>query len=65
MNFQLTDEERDYLTGLLEKDLQEMRQETHRTDSLTYKEGLHHREALLESLIQKIRQPTHQNEFTV
>ena len=53
----LTDEERAFLTGLLEITLKDTRIEEHRTRKLTYREYVLHKEDLIEGLLNKLRQP--------
>jgi hypothetical protein len=57
MEIRISEEERQSLSDLLEKDLKEMRKESNRTDSFEFKEMLHHREALLAGLIEKLEKP--------
>ena len=54
MNIDLTHEEKDLLCEMLERRLNELRVEIHRTDSLTYREGLDRELAVLEPLQERL-----------
>jgi hypothetical protein len=54
MNIQLSEEEGESLLALLERDLKEVRQESHRTDNFEFKEILRRKEGFLSSVIEKI-----------
>jgi hypothetical protein len=56
----LTDEEYEFLRGLLEESLKETRVEEHRTRKLIYREYVLHREDLIVSLLNKLKQPVGQ-----
>ena len=51
----LTSEEREFLIDHLERVLSQTKIEEHRTDSLRYRERVHHEEELLEKLLAKLR----------
>jgi hypothetical protein len=51
----LTSEEREFLVDRLQAALSQTRIEEHRTDSLKYRERVHHEEQLLEQLLVKLR----------
>ena len=53
----LTAEESQFLAGLLEVALRDVRVEEHRTRVPTYREHLLHREALLAGLLAKLGKP--------
>jgi hypothetical protein len=53
----LTGEEREYLLGLLETTLKDMRVEEHRTRTPSYREVVLRQEATAEALLAKIRRP--------
>lgn len=59
MNFSL--EERDFMFGLLEHELWRLREEIHRTDSISFKEPLHDRERMIEGILEKMRAPVADN----
>ncbi len=51
----LTAEEREFLIDHLARGLSQTRIEEHRTDSLRFRERVHHEEELLEKLLAKLR----------
>ena len=53
----LTDEERAFLTGLLEITLKDTRIEEHRTRTLSYREHIVHREEVIAGLLRKLGRP--------
>jgi hypothetical protein len=53
----LTDEEREYLIGLLEAVLKDTRIEEHRTRTLSYREHVLHREDVIAAVLKKLGQP--------
>ena len=53
----LTDEERAFLTGLLEITLKDTRIEEHRTRTLSYREHILHREEVIAGLLRKLGRP--------
>lgn len=53
----LTDEERNFLTGLLEFTLHDTRVEEHRTRSPAYRQHILHREELVSGLLRKLKEP--------
>lgn len=52
----LTAEESQYLLDLLQKTMNDMRIEEHRTRTPTYRDHVLHQEAIAEGLIHKLRQ---------
>jgi len=54
MRIDLSQEEEDLLTGLLEKELEEVRSELHHTQAHDYKENLKVREQLVRALLTKL-----------
>lgn len=52
---QLTDEEQDVLTVLLEGDISDLRYEIGNTDSYDYRQGLKHKEQVLKAILAKLR----------
>jgi hypothetical protein len=54
MPIDLSQEEKDILAGLLEKELEEGRSELHHTRGHDYKDSLRAREALMRSLLAKL-----------
>ena len=54
MEFELTTQEREYLTDLLHSALGELRGEIHHTDSFDYKEQLKAQERLIHDLLRKL-----------
>jgi hypothetical protein len=53
----LTDEERAFLTGLLEITLKDTRVEEHRTRTPSYREHILHREEVIAGLLSKLGRP--------
>jgi hypothetical protein len=53
----LSDEERTFLTALLEQALHDKKIEEHRTDSIEFKEHVEHEVTLLQNLIDKLHRP--------
>ena len=53
----LTAEESQFLTGLLEVALRDLRVEEHRTRAPAYREHILHREALMSRLLAKLGKP--------
>ncbi len=53
----LSDEERQYLGGLLEQTLKDAVVEEHRTRTPTYRQDVLHREDVLRTLLEKLRRP--------
>jgi hypothetical protein len=53
----LTDEERAFLTGLLELTLKDTRIEEHRTRTPSYREHILHREEVIAGLLRKLGRP--------
>jgi hypothetical protein len=53
----LSDEERAFLTGLLEITLKDTRIEEHRTRTLSYREHILHREEVIAGLLRKLGRP--------
>jgi hypothetical protein len=53
----VTNEEREYLVGLLETVLKDKRIEEHRTRAPTYREHVLHQEDLITALLSKLGQP--------
>ena len=53
----LTSEEREFLVDHLDRVLSQTKIEEHRTDSLSFRELVHHEEELLEKLLDKLRAP--------
>jgi hypothetical protein len=53
----LTDEERAFLTGLLEITLKDTRIEEHRTRTPSYREHILHREEVIAGLLRKLGRP--------
>ena len=51
----LSEEERDFLVGLLKVTLKDAQVEEHRTRTLSYREHIVHREHLIESLLHKLK----------
>lgn len=51
----LTDEEREYLIGLLDTDLGDTKVEARHTDTIDYKERVKHNEQIIEHLLTKLR----------
>jgi hypothetical protein len=54
MPIEPTPAERELLTGLLEKELEEVRSELHHTQGHDYKDGLREREKLVRGLLAKL-----------
>lgn len=54
MAIELNPAEREILTGLLEKELEEVRSELHHTRGREYKDGLKERERLIRELLAKL-----------
>jgi hypothetical protein len=54
MQIDLSQEEKDLLMGLLEKELDEVRSELHHTQAHDYKESLKVREQLVRALLAKL-----------
>jgi len=52
---QLSDEEKDVLVDLLEKDVSDLRYEIGNTDSYDYRQGLKHREEVLKKILGQLR----------
>jgi hypothetical protein len=57
MQLTLTTEEAEFLAGLLEAALRDVRVEEHRTRTPTYREHILHREDLMASLLNKLGKP--------
>jgi len=55
MPIELSQEEKDLLVGLLEKEIEETRTEIRRTEGYDYKEGLKAREKRLRALLSRLR----------
>ena len=55
MPFELTQEEKEMLVGLLEKELDETRAENRHTESHEYKENLKDREKRVQDLLKKLK----------
>lgn len=53
----LSDEERTFLTALLEQALHDKKIEAHRTEAFAFREHVEHEVALLENLIEKLHRP--------
>jgi len=54
MDIELSQEERDLLAGLLEKELEDARSELHHTQAHDYKESLKARERVVRALLAKL-----------
>ena len=54
MPFELDPREKEILTGLLEKELEEVRSELHHTRGHDYKDSLREREKLVRALLAKL-----------
>jgi hypothetical protein len=61
MTIDISDHERKCLFELLEKEVKELRQELHRTDSFEFKERLEQRDLLLTGVMQKFAGETIQS----
>jgi len=57
LQMSLTDAERECLTSLLEEALKEARVEEHRTRTLSYRESVLQREALIAAVLTKLGRP--------
>ncbi|MCC7105956.1 MAG: hypothetical protein IT307_12510 [Chloroflexi bacterium] len=56
MNISITADERSMLADLVQQGLQDLREEIYKTDTSTYRDQLHAREALFKDLLVKIEQ---------
>lgn len=56
LNLTLTQEEREFLTGLLEIAMKETRVEEHRTRTPNFREHMLHREDVIASVLKKLGQ---------
>jgi len=54
MAIELTKQQKELLTAMLEKELEDIRSEFHHTKGLDYKESLKEREALVRGLLDKL-----------
>ena len=54
MNLDLTNEEKDLLCEMIDRRIRELRVEIHRTDSLTYREGLEKEHVVLMALQERL-----------
>jgi hypothetical protein len=54
MQLLISQEEQEYLTGLLERAHEEMREEIFRTDDFKYKQDLRGKEILIVSILEKL-----------
>lgn len=54
MAIELTHPEQEVLTGLLEKELEDVRSELHHTQGHDYKDGLREREKIVRGLLAKL-----------
>jgi hypothetical protein len=57
LNLTFTNEEREFLVGLLETALRETRVEEHRTRAPSYREHILQKEHLVESVLSKLKKP--------
>lgn len=55
MHIDLSPAETELMTGLLDKELEEVRSELHHTQTHGFKEGLKEREALVRGLLAKLK----------
>jgi hypothetical protein len=55
VTLQLTDEEQNVLTTLLEEDIPELRYEIGNTDSYDYRQGLKNKEQVLKAILAQLR----------
>ena len=55
LHLEMTDEEHQLLTNMLDEYLSDLRMEIADTDSLEYKEGLRHRKQVAQQLSEKLR----------
>jgi len=54
MQLQLSQEELEYLTGILERAHEDLRAEIHRTDDFKFKQELRGKEKIVESILDKL-----------